>query len=217
MMEWLDAIEFFASARFKSIVEFLKAERELGKAILPPRAFLLRAFSLTPPDDVKVVILGQDPYPSVDPPYAHGLAFSVPSHLSRIPKSLQNIFKELNDDCEIKRTIGDLSDWAKQGVLLLNTSLSVEAHKPASHSNLGWGALANEVLRYLNEHTEHTVFILWGAHARRKSMLIDHTRHLVIESAHPSPLSAHRGFFGSKPFSRTNKYLIEHEKDPIGW
>lgn len=216
-MEWLDAIEFFTSAKFKRIAEFLKTEREAGKIILPPRNSLLRAFRLTPLNSVRAVILGQDPYPTSNPVHAHGLAFSVVEGISPLPKSLQNIFRELKEDCGVTKTSGDLTKWAEQGVLLLNTSLSVEAHKPASHSDLGWGALANEVLRYLNEHTEHTVFILWGAHAKQKSMLIDRTKHLVIESAHPSPLSAYRGFFGSKPFSRTNKYLIEHGKDPIRW
>jgi len=214
-MEWLDAIEFFGSAKFRKICGFLKAEREAGKEILPPREFLLHAFVLTPLDKVKVVILGQDPYPT--PGHARGLCFSVTSETSPLPKSLQNIFKELRDDCGVTRVSGDLSDWAEQGVLLLNTALSVEAHKPASHSSIGWSILTREILEFLHEHTEHLVYILWGKHAIQKLIYINQSDNLVITSSHPSPLSAHRGFFGSKPFSRTNKYLIEHGKEPIEW
>lgn len=214
-MEWLDAIEFFGSSKFTKIVEQLKTEREAGKIIFPPRSSLLKAFALTPPDNVKVVILGQDPYPTKG--HAHGLAFSVEPNISPLPKSLVNIYKELEDDIGTNRENGDLSDWAKQGVLLLNTSLTVVEGQPSSHSDIGWGVLTNEVVRFLSEHYEHLVFILWGKHAQQKAIYVDGSKHLIIRSPHPSPLSAHRGFFGSKPFTRANKYLSEHKKQPIRW
>lgn len=214
-MEWLDAIEFFRSDKFNKVTETLKEERTQGKRIFPPRSSIMRAFALTPPDNVKVVILGQDPYPTFG--HAHGLAFSVEPDVRPVPKSLNNIFKELDDDVGITPENGDLAPWAEQGVLLLNTSLTVVEGNPGSHSGIGWGVLANEVLRFLNEYHKDLVFILWGKLAQNKGTYIDETRHLVIKSPHPSPLSAHRGFFGSKPFSRTNKYLMDHGKEPIKW
>lgn len=214
-MEWLEAIEFFSSDRFKRIAEYLKQEREAGKEIFPPRSSILRAFALTPPDKVKVVILGQDPYPTRG--HAHGLAFSVEPDVRPLPKSLQNIFRELQDDTGGRRETGDLTEWASQGVLLLNTALTVIGGSPGSHSTIGWGTLTNEVIRYLNEHCEHIVFILWGKHAQQKAIYIDESKHLIIRSPHPSPLSAYRGFFGSRPFSRANKYLTDHNKEPIEW
>lgn len=214
-MEWLDAIKFFRSEKFKKVTEFLKEERQNGKNILPPRPSILRAFALTPPDNVKVVILGQDPYPTKG--HAHGLAFSVEPDVFPLPKSLQNIFKELEDDVGSVHENGELTSWAEQGVLLLNTSLTVVEGSPNSHSYVGWGVLANEVLRFLNEYHENLVFILWGKLAQNKGTYIDESKHLVIKTPHPSPLSAHRGFFGSNPFSSTNKYLMEHGKEPIEW
>jgi uracil-DNA glycosylase len=212
-MDWISAVPFFESEKFERIVTFLKEERNNGKTVLPKKENLLRAFALTPFEEVKVVILGQDPYPNEE--HACGLAFAVPPN-TPLPKSLVNIYNELKNDVVFNSGF-DLTEWAKQGVLLLNTSLSVVAGNPASHSDIGWGALTNDVIRVLNEERDNLVFILWGKHAQRKAMFIDETKHLVIKSPHPSPLSAHRGFFGSKPFSRTNTYLKEHNIEPIRW
>lgn len=217
-MEWLEAITFFRSSKFKEIAGFLTEEKKQGKIILPNNDEILKAFELTPLEKVKVVVLGQDPYPTANPKHAMGLAFSVPSGTKPLPKSLLNIGKELETEFWGERKIrGDLSPWAKQGVLLLNTSLTVVAGQPGSHSGIGWSALTNEVIRFLNDYKENLVFVLWGKHAQNKGMFIDRTKHHVIESPHPSPLSAHRGFFGSKPFTRTNQYLIEHDIEPISW
>lgn len=217
-MNWIEDIEFFKSKKFKEIATSLKEQRRNGSNILPSRSNLLRAFVLTPLDEVRVVILGQDPYPTAKPViHANGLAFSVNPDVRPLPKSLVNIYKELESDTGKNRENGDLTDWAEQGVLLLNTSLSVIEGQPASHSKLGWGILANDVIRFLNQNCEHVVFILWGRHAQAKGVYLNESKHLVIKSAHPSPLSAHRGFFGSCCFSRTNKYLTEHGKEPISW
>lgn len=213
-MEWLD-LPFFQSEQFKSIVAFLKQQRETGKLILPNAENVFRAFATTPFDQVKVVILGQDPYPTFG--HAEGLSFSVPPSVKTLPPTLVNIFKELNSDIGSKKTDGSLLSWAQQGVLLLNTHLTVEQGKPASHAKLGWEKLTNEVLRTLSNEQDHIVFILWGSHAQAKSMYIDTDKHLIIASVHPSPLAAYKGFFGSKPFSRTNAYLVENGKLPISW
>ena len=213
-MYW-DELEFFSSNKFKKIVRFLKEERESGKNILPPKEAILNALALTPLDEVKVVIIGQDPYPNKEHPI--GLAFAVSERVNPLPKSLINIFRELKDDTGTDRTIGDLSDWARQGVLLLNTSLTVVEGKPGSHSGIGWSGLCKDTIRVLNEQRENIVFILWGKHAQKYEMFIDRNKHFVIKSPHPSPLSAHRGFFGSKPFSQTNKYLEEHNIKQIEW
>jgi uracil-DNA glycosylase len=212
---WFEKIPFFRSSAFTDIVDFMVEERKEGKEILPHTEFILNAFKLTPPEDVKVVILGQDPYPTKG--HANGLAFSVNPDVTPLPRSLRNIFRELEDDTGTNRTNGDLSDWAVQGTLLLNTSFTVVAGIPGSHSRIGWEVLSDSVVEYLSEHREHLVFILWGKHAQQKSKLINHEKHMVIQSPHPSPLSAHRGFFGSKPFSATNKYLETHGKTPIEW
>jgi uracil-DNA glycosylase len=165
---------------------------------------------------VKVVILGQDPYPTKG--HAHGLAFSVDKSVKPLPKSLQNIYKELQSDVSITAPLnGELLHWAEQGVLLLNTVLTVHEGRPDSHSGKGWERFTDAVLTAVNRYTENTVFILWGAKAQAKVSLIDLERHFVIQSPHPSPLSAYRGFFGSKPFSRTNAYLINQGKKPIIW
>jgi len=215
MNNWIDDITFFTSKRFKKISDHLVDEQRSGKLILPERDAILKAFALTPPDQVKVIILGQDPYPTIG--HAMGLAFSVQPDVKPLPKSLQNIFKELHDDVGVQRTNGDLTDWAQQGVLLLNTSLTVVAGAPQSHATIGWGALTNEVIQYLNDNYTNLVFILWGKHAQQKGIYVDAQKHLIIQSPHPSPLSAHRGFFGSKCFSQTDKYLIDHGKVPIDW
>ena len=168
------------------------------------------------PEEVRVVILGQDPYPT--PGHAHGLSFSVEEDVRPLPRSLNNIFKELESDLGLaKPDNGNLEHWARQGVMLLNSTLTVEAGNAGSHAKYGWSELTDETIRHISDQCQHVVFILWGGHARKKKDLIDASRHLVIESAHPSPLSASRGFFGSRPFSRTNAYLTEQGRAPILW
>lgn len=198
---------------FSDLVDFLKAEDQ-KKTILPIKENRLKALRLTPYDGVKVVIIGQDPYHNYN--QAHGLAFSVES--GALPPSLKNIYKELVDDMHVSYPkTGNLSSWAKQGVLLLNTVLTVEVHQPLSHQNHGWEIFTLEVVKKVNEKTEPVVFILWGSHAQKFIPYIDAKKHLIIKSVHPSPLSASRGFFGSKPFSKTNQFLIEHGIKPIDW
>ena len=176
---------------------------------------IFNAFNLTPFNDVKVVILGQDPYHNVG--QAHGLAFSVPDGIQK-PPSLQNIFKELNQDLGINiPTNGNLEKWAKEGVLLLNASLTVRAHNAASHAKIGWQRFTDAAIRTLSEQKNNLVFILWGNYAIAKENLIDHNKHLILKTVHPSPLSASRGFFGCKHFSKTNEYLIKNGITPIDW
>lgn len=203
----------FEKPYFKELSEFLHREYET-KTIYPKKGLVFRAFT-TDLNDVKVVILGQDPYHT--PGAAEGLAFSVPNS-QPIPPSLINIYKEIDDDIgHHENPRGSLINWQKQGVLLLNTVLTVEAHKPKSHSGKGWEIFTTEVIKYLNETRPHLVFILWGRDARNKKELIDNSKHLILESAHPSPLSAHAGFFGSKPFSKCNNFLEENGLEPIQW
>ncbi|MCW2949851.1 MAG: ung [Thermoleophilia bacterium] len=193
----------------------LLAERERGVTVFPPASSIFAAFDRTPFDSVRVVILGQDPYHG--PGQATGLAFAVPRE-ARIPPSLRNMYVELESDLGVKPAAhGDLRAWADQGVLLLNTSLTVRANEAASHAGLGWQRLTDAALKALAEQREHVVFLLWGRHAHAKAQFIDPARHLVLKSPHPSPLSAHRGFFGSRPFSRANEYLVEHGATPIDW
>lgn len=198
---------------FKYIKDFIKEER-LSKTIYPPAKDLFNAFRLTDFKDIKVVILGQDPYHGEKE--AMGLSFSVRRGV-RTPPSLRNIFKELKDDLKIERTNTDLSDWAKQGVFLLNTVLTVEKDKANSHKDIGWEIFTDFVIKQINDKLNNVVFILWGRQARDKKRLITNPNHYIIESAHPSPLSAYNGFFGSKPFSKTNNYLIAHGKTPINF
>ena len=187
-------------------------EQRLTKTIYPPREQVFRVFDL-PLKDIKVVILGQDPYHNPD--QACGLSFSVNDGVP-LPKSLINIYKELHDDLGIKPAkTGNLESWFKQGVFLLNAVLTVEKNSPASHSNLGWQDFTDYIIKTISKENDNVVFILWGAYARGKRKLIDQTKHKIIESAHPSPLSAYRGFFGSKVFSETNNYLKEVGKEPI--
>jgi len=214
-MEWVD-FKFFESDIFRvKILNALGDAKRDGHVVLPDRSKILRALELTPPDEVKVVILGQDPYPTEG--HANGLSFSVNPEVTPLPKSLINIFRELKDDLGIEKENGDLTSWALQGVLLLNTVLTVYKGQPASHTGMGWEVLSTDIIKWLSEHKEHIVFILWGKNAQKKGMYINESKHLIINSPHPSPLSAHRGFFGSKPFSRTNKYLTENEIIPIKW
>lgn len=203
----------FEKPYFKELSEFLHQEYET-KTIFPRKELVFRAFA-TDLNDVKVVILGQDPYHT--PGAAEGLAFSVPNS-QPIPPSLVNIYKEIDSDIgKHVNPRGSLRNWQKQGVLLLNTVLTVEAHKAKSHSGKGWETFTTATIEYLNKERPHLVFILWGRDARNKKSLIDTSKHLVLESAHPSPLSAYSGFFGSKPFSKCNKFLVDNGLEPIVW
>ena len=205
----------FKKPYFKQIAEHLKTEKKQGKTIYPPGSQIFHAFEATPFDEVKVVVLGQDPYHG--PKQAHGLSFSVQKGVPP-PPSLINIFKELHEDVGVPiPKHGHLEKWAKQGVLLLNASLTVRAAEPMSHSKLGWEKFTNTVIEKVSELKEHVVFVLWGKFAQEKQALIDIKKHYVIKSAHPSPLSAKNGFFGSKPFSKINTYLMKHGIDPIDW
>lgn len=203
----------FGKPYFKELADFLHQEYET-KTIFPPKKLVFSAFT-TDLSDVKVVILGQDPYHT--PGAAEGLAFSVPSS-QPVPPSLINIYKEIDSDIgSHKNPTGSLRNWQSQGVLLLNTVLTVEAHRAGSHRGKGWETFTTAVISYLNSNLDNLVFILWGRDARNKKSLIDTSRHLVLEAAHPSPLSAYNGFFGCKHFSKCNKYLEEHGKTPIEW
>ena len=202
------------SQRHTELQQFIAHER-LVSTVFPPAQDVYAALELTPFESTKVVVLGQDPYHGLG--QAHGLSFSVRGN-TPIPPSLRNIFQELFTDVAIQREQnGDLTGWALQGVLLLNTSLTVREGEPGSHKNRGWEHITDTVMSALNEKPTRVVFVLWGAHARNKKTLITQAHHVVIESAHPSPLSAHRGFFGSKPFSRINSALEEAELSPIDW
>lgn len=205
----------FDQAYFQELTTFVKAEYQAG-AVYPPPKFIFRAFELTPFDRVKVVILGQDPYHGDG--QANGLSFAVQPGVP-LPPSLQNIYKEIKSDLgePTHCTGGDLSSWAEQGVLLLNATLTVRAHMAGSHQKRGWEQFTDAVIRTLSDKKENLVFILWGAYAQKKGQVIDATKHLVLRSAHPSPLSAYNGFFGSRPFSKTNLYLFEHGEEPIAW
>ena len=216
---WQPVLEpVLATAEARQLGGFLVAEEQAGKQIYPPRGCRLKALELTPLDEVKVVILGQDPCHG--PGQAMGLCFSVPEGV-KIPPSLVNIYKELEADLGVARADhGDLSKWARQGVLLLNNTLTVEAAKAGSHAKRGWDAITDACVAAVAARDEPSVFILWGSHAQAKAMRIAGLRegpHCVIESPHPSPLSAHRGFFGSKPFSRTNAFLSDHGREAIDW
>lgn len=205
----------FAKDYFQSLTKFVKDEY-LSSKVYPPPKFIFRAFELTPFNKVKVVILGQDPYHGAK--QANGLCFAVNEGV-RLPPSLQNIYKEIESDTGSQPHYpgGDLQEWAKQGVLLLNATLTVQAHKAGSHQNKGWEEFTDASIRILSEQKENLVFILWGAYAQKKGGVIDDNQHLVIRSPHPSPFSARTGFFGSRPFSRCNSYLQEHGQTPIVW
>ena len=213
---WKKALEKeFSEKYFQDLVKFVKQEYN-NSTIYPPAKFIFNAFELTPFDKVKVVILGQDPYHG--PNQANGLAFSVNNGI-KLPPSLVNIYKEIENDLGIK-TInkgGCLDGWAKQGVLLLNATLTVRVNQAGSHQNKGWEKFTDSVIKLLSDKKENLVFILWGNYAQKKGVVIDENKHLVIKSAHPSPLSAYNGFFGSKPFSQTNSYLIFSNQEPINW
>lgn len=198
---------------FRKLGTFVKAEYA-KKPIFPEYPNIFNALRYTDYDDVKVVILGQDPYHGYKE--AHGLSFSVQDGIKR-PPSLNNIFKELQSDLGIIRTKNDLTDWAKQGVLLLNSIMTVEMDHPLSHKEKGWEIYTDFIIKSLNERKDPVIFVLWGSYARSKKILITNPQHYIIESVHPSPLSANRGFFGSRPFSRINNFLIAQKKAPIQW
>lgn len=204
----------FEKPYFENLTQFVRSEYRTT-TIFPPGNKIFAAFDATPFDKVKVVILGQDPYHGVG--QANGLCFSVGPGVD-LPPSLVNIYKELNADLGVPvRRSGDLSDWARQGVFLLNSTLTVRAHNAGSHQGRGWETFTDEVIMQLATKREHLVFILWGSYAIKKGSFIDRNKHLVITSPHPSPLSAYRGFFGSKPFSKTNEYLKAHGIEPVNW
>lgn len=205
----------FSQAYFQQIVQHLKTERQQGKLIYPPGPFIFTAFNSTPVDQVKVVVLGQDPYHG--PGQAHGLCFSVQRGVPP-PPSLVNIFKELKADIGLETpTHGDLSAWARQGVFLLNASLTVRAAEPMSHAKIGWARFTDTVIQKLAQEQKNLVFLLWGKFAQEKAALIDANEHQILRAAHPSPLSAHNGFFGCRHFSKTNEYLIQTGRKPIDW
>lgn len=213
---WLSRLEAdFASPWFAELKKFLVEEKERGATIYPPGSRIFAALDATPFDDVRAVILGQDPYHG--PGQAHGLCFSVPQGVLR-PPSLVNIHKELHADLGLPiPSHGNLEAWAKHGVLLLNTCLTVRAHEPLSHQGKGWERFTDRIVEELARRERPMVFILWGSPARKKTENVDLSRHGVIASPHPSPLSASRGFFGSRPFSRCNDWLAAHGQEPIDW
>lgn len=214
--EWKQVLkEEFDKEYFSSLTAFVKEEYKKG-GVYPAPKHIFRAFDLTPFSAVKVVILGQDPYHGQG--QANGLCFAVGEQIP-LPPSLQNIYKELESDLRkpVAHKTGDLERWAKQGVLLLNATLTVRAATPGSHQKKGWEEFTDAAIRALSEEREGLVFILWGNYAKAKGAHIDRSKHLVIESPHPSPFSAHNGFFGSRPFSKTNDYLISKGKMPIDW
>ena len=205
--------EEFTKDYYKELGTFVKTEYK-NKICFPPYPDIFNALRYTDYDDVKIVILGQDPYHGINE--AHGLSFSVRDNIKK-PPSLLNILKELESDLGIKRTTNDLTDWAKQGVLLLNAIMSVEKDKPLSHKGKGWEIFTDTVISKLNEREKPVVFILWGSFARSKKIMITNPNHYIIESVHPSPLSAHNGFFGSKPFSKANNYLEKNNIELVKW
>lgn len=200
----------------QQLASFLATEAAAGKSILPPEELRFSALQATPLDTVKVVILGQDPYPTLG--HAHGLSFSVLPSVKPLPRSLNNIHKEMLSDLAINnKEAGYLLAWAKQGVLLLNTVLTVEEGNAGSHQKKGWEPFTDTVIQAVNQQAQPVVFILWGAHAQKKSVLIDQTKHAILASAHPSPLSAKQGFFGSRPFSQANAFLQQQGRATINW
>jgi len=205
----------FSDPYMADLKRFLLEQKQEGRRIFPKGAEYFRALDLTPLDEVRVVILGQDPYHGEG--QAHGLCFSVQPGV-RIPPSLVNIYKEMQEDLGIAPARhGFLEHWAKQGVLLLNSVLTVEMGRAASHQGRGWERFTDAVIRAVNEQEKPVVFILWGSYAQKKAAFVDRSRHLVLRSPHPSPLSAHNGFFGSRPFSKANAFLVEHGRKPIDW
>jgi uracil-DNA glycosylase len=213
---WKAALaEEFDKPYFGVLIDLLKQEKAAGKAIYPPGSLIFKAYDTTPIDDVKVVILGQDPYHN--PGQAMGLSFSVPKG-TRVPPSLRNIYKELKDSLAIPPPDhGDLTKWAKQGVFLLNAMLTVAHNNPGSHQRSGWQNFTDASIKAISDQREKVVFLLWGAFAKKKAELIDPEKHLILDSPHPSPFSADRGFFGNDHFKLANEYLVANGKAPIDW
>ena len=213
---WQDALSAeFEKDYFKKLTEFVRSEYLSGKTIYPAPKNIFNAFNLCPLDQVKVVIIGQDPYH--EPGQAHGLCFSVESGV-RFPPSLINIYKEIESDLGHKSiTNGDLTAWANQGVLLLNSTLTVRAHVAASHAGYGWETFTDAVIKTVASNRKNVVYMLWGSFAQKKAEMVDKNENLLLVSAHPSPLSASRGFFGNHHFSRANEYLVQHGQTPINW
>lgn len=213
-MDWNEVLAPIKNTEyFDQLWSNVKKEYETEKCF-PPKKQIFRALELTPFEEVKVVIIGQDPYHNDF--QANGLCFSVSEQVPA-PPSLKNIFKELQDDLGIVRTKKELDDWAEQGILLLNATLTVKAHTPNSHKNLGWEKLTDFIIKEISDRKENVVFVLWGAFAQKKEELINSSKHLIVKSAHPSPFSVYRGFYGSKPFSQINEYLKSKNIDPICW
>lgn len=213
---WKKVLETeFNKPYFLQIVHFLKTEKNMGKTIYPPGSQIFNAFQMSPFEETKLVLLGQDPYHGIG--QAHGLSFSVPDGV-RPPPSLQNIFKELYTDTGMAiPSTGNLTSWARQGVLLLNAYLTVESKTPMSHSQIGWGEFTDNIIQKLSDLKNNLVFLLWGKFAQDKQVLIDETKHLVLKAAHPSPFSVEKGFYGCRHFSKANQYLMKNGKDPIDW
>lgn len=212
---WKEVLkEEFDKPYFKQLTDFVRNEYQT-QTIFPKGKDIFNAFNLCPFNKVKVVIIGQDPYHG--PGQAHGLCFSVKQGVT-FPPSLRNIFKEINNDLGIAvPTSGDLSRWAEQGVLLINATLTVRAHMAGSHQNKGWETFTDAVIKIVSEQKQHVAFLLWGAYAQKKGQVIDQTKHLILESVHPSPLSASRGFFGNHHFSKTNQFLEGNGLSPVNW
>lgn len=213
---WKEALKAeFVKPYFQQIILFLKTEKAAGKTIYPPGNLIFNAFEKTPLPNVKVVLLGQDPYHGKG--QAHGLSFSVPGGVPP-PPSLVNIYKELKTDIGLPiPTTGNLTKWAEQGVMLLNASLTVRAGEPASHSKIGWMLFTDAVIEKISQLKENVVFMLWGKFAQDKQSLVDETKHMVLKAAHPSPFSVDKGFYGCRHFSKTNEYLTANGIDPIDW
>ena len=213
-MNWTEILAPIQNSEyFQNLLQKVEEEYETQKCF-PPKNQIFRALELTPFDEVKIVIIGQDPYHNDD--QANGLCFSVSENVSA-PPSLKNIFTELKEDLGIKRTKKELDDWAEQGVLLLNATLTVEAHSPNSHKDLGWEKFTDYIIKEISANKQNVVFVLWGAFAQKKEDLIDPSKHFIIKSAHPSPFSVYRGFYGSKPFSKINEYLKSKNSAIIAW
>lgn len=206
----------FRKAYFKDITEWIKMEKNTGKIIYPAGKLIFHAFDKTPFNQVKVVLIGQDPYHN--PGQAHGLSFSVQPGV-KLPPSLVNIFKEIHHDLGLRLSseFGDLTQWAEQGVLLLNAALTVRANEPGSHAKIGWAQFTDAVIKTISDMKSNVVFILWGRFAQEKQILIDEHKHCILKAAHPSPFSVEKGFYGCKHFSKTNEYLVKHGIDPIDW
>lgn len=214
---WLAELQNeFEKDYMRQLKSFLLAEKKAGKTIFPSNGEIFSALDSTPFEKVKVVILGQDPYHGAG--QAHGLSFSVKKGIA-VPPSLKNIYKELESDIPnfVSPTHGHLQQWAEQGVLLLNATLTVRASEPGSHQKHGWETFTDNIIKTLSDKKEHLVFLLWGNYAKQKTALIDQNKHLIITSAHPSPFSAYNGFFGTKPFSKTNIWLTENGLEPVNW